>query len=540
MNADTANPPVSVPRTAPISGEGEPCRTDAKSFIVQGISGLRNAVLQIAAVFFILRDEAWGPFFALGIGVLVLGVSVVKAYLSWSKFTYQVNREDIRVEYGILSRAARSVPFERIQDVSLEQALIPRLFGLVEVKFETGSGGGDDLKLAYLSEAEGERLRETVRERRDNAGQVLAEGSMSSGESVDAPTREEVAATLFTMDTRRIFTFGMFEFSLAVFAVLAGLLQYAETFAGIEIWDPDLWLGWFESQQGVLSQLGPMAQIASAIAGLVTLLVVGSATGLIRTFAREWGFLLERTSRGFRRRRGLLTKTDVVMPVHRVQALQIGTRLIRYRFGWHSLKFVSLAQDAGSANHVVAPFAQMEEIEPIIRAAGFHPAAGDLDWHRASRRYRTDSTLIDSLFFLVAAVIVAILAPMPFFLIPLALAAITAAANYFGWRFHRHTLDPQQVIASRGFFAPKTRIASRVKLHSVEIRQGPIAQWRGYATLNLGLAGGDFSIPGIPIERARELRRAITESIAATDYSEIDQLARKSAQSGFSSNLAAT
>lgn len=152
--------------------------------------------------------------------------------------------------------------------------------------------------------------------------------------------------------------------------------------------------------------------------------------------------------------------------------------------------------------------------------------------------------MIETSIFLLAAIPVAIFAPSPFVLIPLGLAGITAFANYFGWRFHRHALDPRQVIASRGFFAPRTQIGSRVKLHSVEIKQGPIAQRRGYATLHLGLAGGEFSIPGIPLERARELRGAITASIAATDFSELelsaDQSARKSDQSGFSSNLAAT
>lgn len=550
-NRDAVSVPITAPKpaspssspsqpSASASGEGEVHRTDPLSFVVQAIAGLRSAVFPVLAALFVLRDEGFGLSLAILIGLAVIILSGVRAWLAWRKFTYQVNAEDIRVEYGILSRAARSVPFERIQDVSLEQALIPRFFGLVEVKFETGSGGGEDLKLAYLSEEEGERLREVVRERRE--GETQPTGQDEAG--TDTPAVEEDAQALFTMDTQRLFTFGLFEFSLAVFAVLGGLAQYAETFMGIELWDPDLWRGWVESQQGFISSLGPMAQILSAIAGFVALLVIGSATGLARTFAREWGFILEKTARGFRRRRGLFTRTDVVMPAHRVQAVEIGTGLIRYRFGWHGLKFVSLAQDAGSSSHVVAPFAQREEIDPIIRAAGFEPPAEDLDWHRASKRYRTDSTIIDAAFFLLAAIPVAIFAPTGFVLIPLALAGITALANYFGWRFHRHALDPRQVIASRGVLSPRTKIGSRVKLHSVEIRQGPIAQRRGYATLHLGLAGGDFAIPGIPLERARELRSAITESIVATDFSQLDysrdQSARKSDQSGFSSNLAAT
>jgi putative membrane protein len=60
-----------------------------------------------------------------------------------------------------------------------------------------------------------------------------------------------------------------------------------------------------------------------------------------------------------------------------------------------------------------------------------------------------------------------------------------------------------------------------VKLQSVEIAQGPIARWRGYATLNFGLAGGTLKIPGLPVEEARALRREIVARIAEVDFSEL-------------------
>ena len=45
---------------------------------------------------------------------------------------------------------------------------------------------------------------------------------------------------------------------------------------------------------------------------------------------------------------------------------------------------------------------------------------------------------------------------------------------------------------------------------------------RGYATVHLGQAGGSFAIPGVPIERARELRAKVMETIAATDFSRLE------------------
>ena len=502
-------------------------RTDPLSFVVGAIGGLRNAVLPIAAVIYSMRDEAYVVPVAIAVGLGVFALNAVISYLSWRRLTYRVGDADIRVESGILSRAARSVPYERIQDVSLEQALIPRLLGLVEVRFETGAGGSDELKLAYLKEAEGERLRETVRDRRDAAesgtqAAMPADGSCpEAGEAAGAEAAQP-ARTLFAMPPRRVFTFGMFEFSLAVMAVLAGLVQQFDFLLPFDIWELDEWRDTLGVPGDRIAALGPVAQVAGFLAALAGLIVLGVVSGLVRTTLREWGFVLERTPKGFRRRRGLLTRTDTVMPVHRVQALIVGTKLIRRRFGWHSLKFVSLAQDSGNASHVVAPFAQLEEIDPIVREAGFAPAGDDADWFAASGRFRLDRAVLRSIVLLIVAGALAFTPRPALALIPLALAALVALTEFMRWKTTRFAVDTQQLYTREYWLAPRRRIAKRVKLHSAGITQGPIARRRGYATLVLGLAGGSLTMPGLPIERARAVRRAVVDSMTATDFSRIE------------------
>lgn len=526
---------ISVPKVAKPSQEAEPQprprHTSPMSVLVGMLQSVQNAIIPLLIITF--GSAGVGLLIALPVGIAIIAIGTFFSYLRWKRLTYTIGPQDIRVESGVLSRAARSVPYERIQDVSLEQKFLPRLLGLVEVKFETGAGGGEDIALAFLSEEAGEDLRRLVRERIDAQGDAS-----SSSEAKSVRAEEPEGEVLFAMGPRRLFVFGLFEFSLAVFAVLGGVLQYADSFIDFEIWDPELWLGLVEEQTGTIAALGPDAQILSAILGIIALLFVGSATGMVRVFTREWGFLLERTARGFRRRRGLFTRTDVVMPIHRVQAVRIGTRMIRYRFGWHSLEFVSLAQDAGSSSHVVAPFAKMDEIARIVEAAGFRLPGGETDWHHASKKYRNDSMLLDSLFFVVLAAIVGTVAQQ---LAPdwtalavgllLALAGFFAIANYYAWQFKRHALDESQIMARSGLLSPQSQIATRLKLHSVEIAQGPLARLRGYATLHLGLAGGEFSIPGVPLERAREVRRKVLETIAATDFSQIESQIEASQES---------
>ena len=518
-------------------------RTAPLGVVIGALASIQNAILPAIAIAFSGIGGSGRYLIALGVGVSAIVIGSAVSYVGWRRLTYTVGAADIRVESGLLSRSARSVPYERIQDVSLEAKLLPRLLGLVAVKFETGAGGGEDLALEYLTTGEGERLRRLVRERRD---EEQAATTTTAAAPVAAEGEEE-GAVLFRMGPRRLLTFGLFEFSLAIFAVLFGLLQYAENVVDLDLWNVDLWRSWLEEQGSTVARLGPYAQVAGALAGVVGLIVIGLATGIARTFARDWGFTLTRGPRGFRRLRGLFTRTDVVMPAHRVQALVIGTGLVRYRFGWHALSFVSLAQDAESASHVVAPFAKMEEIAPIVAASGFHLPDAQMRWQRASKRHRTDRMVIGLMIFAAGAVPAAIFAPFGVFVMVIGAAVLGVGANLYAWEFRRHGLDEGQIYSTDGFLSPTSRIATRLKLHSVEIAQGPLARWRGYATVHLGLAGGEFAIEGVPLGEARSLRASILETIAATDFSRLDppagqadDQAMSGAQSGFSANFAST
>ena len=497
--------------------ENKPHRTDPRTFAVRAITMLSQMVLPIAFGAFTILDEGEiGDIivYLVPLAIIIIGANILVAYLQWTRLTYTVNEADIRVESGLLSRAARSVPYERIQDVSLEQKLVPRLFGLVEVQFETGAGGGDDLRLAYLAQAEGERLRELVRARRDGVPIPSADGQPDAAE---APAR-----VLYQMNPRRVLTFGIFEFSLAVVAVVAGFASQFDMVLGIEWWN---WKSWREELAGPgqwLAGLGLLAQVIGVIAALVSLLVVGVLTGIVRTILREWEFRLERTDKGLRRRRGLLTRTDLVMPVHRVQAVRLGTGIVRRFFGWHSLRLVSLASDNGSANHVAVPFAQMEEIAPVVGETGFLLPAADLQWRRAAREYRTDGFVLGFAFMAVVSVVLALAGAGAFALLPLAIGGtLTALHEYLHWRWDRHTLDATQIYARRGWLAPSTVIASREKLQSVELVRNPLARMRGYADVHFGLAGGRLSIRGLHLEQAKSVRDAALASMAEQDFSDV-------------------
>src|SRR3546814_7869151 len=84
-------------------------------------------------------------------------------------------------------------------------------------------------------------------------------------------------------------------------------------------------------------------------------------------FFANWNFRLTREPRALRRTRGLTTRTDVALPVRRVQAAILVTGWFRRRFGWHELRLQSLASDGEKErDHQVIPFGKLAEIDPVL------------------------------------------------------------------------------------------------------------------------------------------------------------------------------
>lgn len=517
MTADIGT--VSVPRIVRTVDEPAPRRTDPRSVIAKGVGGLPGAILPLAALAFSTRDDGLPLSVVLPGAVAVLLLIFGLSYAQWRRTTYRVGPADIRVESGLLSRSARSVPYHRIHDVSLEQSLVPRLLGLTVVRFETGAGEKDELTLAYLPVAEGERLRELVRERRDPAGIASPTGEPSSQDRV-----------LFAMDPRRVATLGLFQFSLVVVGVVAGAVQQFDFLLPFDPWELEEWQEVLAGPGAWLAGLGVAAQAVGAILAVLSLLLIGSVSGLLRTALREWGFTFTRNAKGFRRRRGLLTRTDVVMPAQRVQAIAMTTGPVRHRFGWHAAAFVSLANDGGSGDHVVAPLARVEEIAPIVAEAGFPLPPEGLEWRPLDRAYAIVRGLRSAARWLFIAGVLAVnvhFLPPGFWsdyrwlLLPLVIGSLRAAYVWREARGERYALDERLLYRKGGWLAPHVSIASREKLHSAEIHRSPLA-WRfGYVALKLGLAGGSFAIPALPPAEARRLRAALIESMTKRDFSAV-------------------
>jgi putative membrane protein len=480
------------------------------SIILKSLSLLSQNLIAIGVLHFSLFDQniAYTSLAALCLIALVVGVTA----LIWSRFTYQIGAKEIRIKSGLLNRNSRSIPFDRVQDVSLEQKLISRILGLTTVKLETGSGGGEDGTLDALALTDGEALRDMIRDYKD--------GLKSETIAVPESASSEDRPPLFAMDNRRIFIAGLFNFSFILLAILATIAQNLDFLLPDGFFDPRTWITAI-SEEDSINGLSSTARIFGAFLAVGSLIFVGFASGIVRTFIREYGFRLDRVDSGqpgFRRRRGLFTLTDMVMPIHRVQAATLSTGPIRQRYGWYHLKFQSLAGDpSGETDHSTAPCAQIEEIAPILADAKIDQAADSLAFQKVDPAFWWRDALIIWLVLTIVALLTGFLLSSAFFAIILLAVPVTTIL-YLKWQRHQYMLTQAQIFVHSGWWKRKLTILPRRKIQTVDVSQSPLDHPLDLATVTIGIAGGSsirpLMIMDMPFEKAMELRQQLINQTA--------------------------
>lgn len=455
-----------------------------------------------------------GRWWLLGVmTVLYVAVTLLTLWLRWVRFSYRVTDDDIVIESGLISTQHRAIPFERIQDVNIEQGPIARLIGVARLKLETGAaagGEGEEGILETVSLTRAAALRDLIRAHRATGGIRLAAGD----EARDVP--EHVERPVFAMTPRRVLESGLYNFSLAVFAVLGGLLQQGGDLFGFNPFKRAFWNSLVDTGSPFADYLLTHRRV-SALAGIATLVVVGLATGVVRTLLRDYNFRLTRTETGLRRQRGLLTLTDVIIPVRRVQAAIVGTGPVRVRAGWHSLKLQSLARDdAKQGDHDVAPFARLDEIEPILAELGMALPAQKTEWRRVDPAYAVEFAL----WLMLPAIATLVVAGFGILqaLLGTAGLAIAVVGRALAWRRYCYAHDADRILIRRGFWRQRTIILPLANIQSADIAHNFVTRAFGVAALKFGVAGGsglsNHEIAALPLEQAYALRAELLHRAA--------------------------
>lgn len=404
--------------------------------------------------------------------LMIATIAILFQWLSWNRFRYGIGQRELVIESGILNRTRRSIPFERIQDVDIEQGPLARLFGLAKLKVQTGGSSADEGVLDSVSVAEAQRLREALRAARRGLEEPAVEA--------DQPA----AASLFEMSVGRVLVLGLFNFSMVYLAGIFALLQAFDSWLPFDIYDPGRWIGIVDEQLSGRLTVGSIAAVA------LLAVLLGVVAGVVQTLAREFGFRLRLESEGLRRQRGLFTRTDVLIPPTRIELALLDTGPIRRKMGWWALSFQTLGAGAGEVQagiQGVAPLARRDEIDGIIAVLpGYHVAETD-DLHLVSRRRIPRRLVTEAMPSLIVAA-----ALVPFWMPALwALPFVAAFALFIlvERRFHRYRMGEGFLFVQRGIWRQRQWIIPVTRIQSLGLSRSWFQRRFGLMTLAIDTAG---------------------------------------------------
>lgn len=449
---------------------------------------LHRFIVSFPALVIILLPVLRGPDTSAWITVavvLVYGVSVVPIILlQYLRFRYAVTPEEVVIHSGVFTYKHRNIPIERIQNIEIEQSLLPRLLGLAKVKIETAGSRSTEGVIEFVSlerarairesvkafqraqravevEAEGDRTSDATAERRDAAVPAGDEdarrpprpGGPDTGDGISGRTPARTASPstelLHAMSLGRVLLSGAFRFSLLYIAVIFTATEYL----GIQ---PDEMARWITGNR--LEAFNEALRTSPALIVLSTILIVGVLawiTGILTNLSRYFGFRITYEEGKLHTRYGLLTVSEGTIPLHKIQALIIRTNPLMRAFGWYRLEVQTMGFDPNDRGYrVAAPFARMEEVRTI--ALRIRPFSAPEAFHSVSRLMIRRAFIRYTLVLLVASAVTGYFwewGPWLIFGVPLVYAF--AVRQY---RNHGYAVEDSHLFVRRGVFRQYTWI----------------------------------------------------------------------------------
>ena len=463
---------------------------------------LRQFILPIIAAFFFGgdRNELWP---LIGVGVLTL-TSVLR-YLT---YRYTVGRDGLTIRSGWLHRQRREIPYARIHNVSVNQTVLHRVFGVAELRLDSAGGDKPETTMRVLRMDDALALERLIRHR---GAAVEA--------TADAPATAHV---LLSMSPGEILRLGLISNRglLVLLGGYAASVQFAPRLAEtlFESWAKAMF-GWAESHHfGVQDYAIAGATLVVALLAFMRLLSLAMA------LLQYYGFVLSEDGPRLTVERGLLARSRNSAAKRRLQAWTLHEGVLHRLFKRRSLQVDTAGAQAREgqgprALRELAPIATPAQCDALIEHLLPDTGWPALDWRPLHPKSATRIFLANAWFPLLVVVALC----WRFGWIGL-LALAWPAWTWFVARHHARRAGyavTERIVAVRaGWWSRHWRFAEIDKLQALRIARGPLDRRWGMATLWLDTAGastlwGPMRIAHLPETEARALCDQLARRLAA-------------------------
>jgi putative membrane protein len=427
-------------------------------------------------------------------------VGLVFRVLAWQRFRFSFDGEVLRVDSGVVSRSHRSLDVARIQQVEIDRSPLQRVLGLAALRVETaGSASEPEVELRVLTEPDALALRDAVRASKER----LRPDDPGAG-SPHPGAQSAGGRTLLEVPLRHVALASVTGARLLVLpAVLGGAFQFlGQQLAAVSerVTEELVTRGVTGPPQALFTAPRWSAIVAVALVAVVLSMLAATVAGILR----DGNFVIVRIADDLHISRGLLSTRDSVVPLGRVQLVEIQRNWLRRALGFATVRLRSAGASDGDGGRLTIPLVATDRIDGLLSEL-IPGTAGGPGLHRHPRaalrralvRWVRPAVLLISAVWLVTTQVPFI--DLPFegslrwgVLVVLPVNVLLAVVEY---RQLAHGLSSTVVASRRGALSITTTLAPVVKVQAVTARRSYFQRRLGLATLVAHVAG-----PGARLE----------------------------------------
>ena len=451
------------------------------------------------------------PFVVIGAGFGVVVLALVVTLVGWWRFVFQVDGDELLVRKGAVQQERLTIPFDRVQSVSIDQKLLHRLVGLVSVSVDTAGSSGVEFQIDAVDRAKAEALQRLLAGRGRSASEPtldpvtgVATAAGGDGPAVGSSPAEagldfDPSSVVVHRTLGDLVRAGLTAWPWTGLVVLASLFTVADDLQRLvpfSIEEEDLvGVGGVEVGPGaILSIIGLVILLLVAVTMLGALLQVG------REILSHWDLKLVRTSTGLRRTAGLLSTTSKASTVIRIQGVQTDDTPAQRLLGITRVTLPTVGD-----GDLMIPAATEEDLVRIREIVFERPDPPLLD-RSISRKY-IFLELRNTAIMLTIGIIAAFVAFGDWRVVAAYVVLIPRWLEVRRrWRLRRWGISGTQLSESYQFLNRHTAELDLIKTQSASVTRSFFERRRGLATVRVETAEGFLAVPLIPLAEAQAVR----------------------------------
>ncbi|MEI4619942.1 PH domain-containing protein [Bacillus cereus] len=301
----------------------------------------------IPLIIIVLLDEDgvepwyWFPIFIVGFVLILALFSCVKWYFK----VYWIENNILHIKQGVFVKKESYLNKERVQTISTASNIIYQLFELTKLKIETAGGGSEpEVTLAGIKEEEAKELIALL-------NKVEAEEPLKEEESLP----QETNTAIYQLTAKEILLASLTSGQFGL--LFSGLFFLYTQFDNVL---PKWLIDKIESyvKDNSVYELLYMGAILIVISWVIS--TIGYAL-------KHANFTVQRNGNEIRISQGLFEKKEMVLKLHRIQALTMKEGILRQPFGYCSLEVeVIQSIDTKDMHVILHPLMKKKDVQELL------------------------------------------------------------------------------------------------------------------------------------------------------------------------------